>query len=915
MAGFIQVPADGAGKRVDTVTLTDATVEVHRQKMVVTGGSGTAEVVVVTNAAPAGTDMGLVVRHAGTATVAGTVNVNGGVAVSGTAVVAGVVGLTAGVANIGFINNISATVTVAGVVGLTAGTAVIGDLNAISRTVQVAVATPFTLNNISATVTVAGNVNISTMPAVTFAAGQVINNISATVTIAGIVGLTAGTANIGNLDFISRTVQVAIATPFTVNNISASVAIATGASFDFNTLASADQVQNVAIFGIALPASGGASVGGTNANPLWVNVNAFSQTASVVLAAGVANIGIVNNISATVTVAGNVNISTMPAITIAAGQIINNISATVTVAGSVVISSTATIAGNVNISATANVSSVIRTSTGTAVEDTVNNALRVNVVAGSAGGPSVNDNTTFTAGAGGAALNPIGGLLDDVAPVSASEGAAGILRMTPLRALHVSPRLSTGTAMEDTANTALRVNVVAGGGAGGGTSTADRSTFTPGTTAGTPAQGTYNTTAAVISDGEAATVRITNARAFHVSLYTISGTAINSVTPLSVKVENTSATASVVIAAGVANIGTINNISATVTVAGSVVISSTATVAGVVGLTAGTANIGSINDISRTVQVAVGTPFTINNISASVVIATGASFDFNTLASADQVQNVAIFGIALPASGGASVGGTNSNPLWVNVNTVSGTAAVALAAGTANFGTLNDISRTVQVAIATPFTIQGISTTVTVAGVISLGAGANVIGTINNISATTIVAGVVSLGAGTNNIGFINNISATVTVAGNVVISSTATIAGVVGLTAGTQNIGFINNISATVTVVVAGYSPAIMSVSRGPKCVTASTSAVVELIASPGVGANIFVTRLMVGNFSSTLTRARIGTSASASTIVQPLAASGGGFVLDFDPPWMLSASERCVCSVKPNVADAFFNVMFFVK
>lgn len=186
----IQVPPDSTGKRVDTVTLTDALVEVHRQKMVVTGGSGTAEVVVVTNAAPAGTDMGLVVRHAGTATVAGTVNVNGGVAISGTAQVAISTPFT--------VNNISATVVVSGLVGLTAGTAVIGDINAISRTVQVAVGTPFTVNNISATVTVAGNVNISTMPAVTIAAGQTIND-------------------------ISRTVNVAIGTPFTIQGISTTV--------------------------------------------------------------------------------------------------------------------------------------------------------------------------------------------------------------------------------------------------------------------------------------------------------------------------------------------------------------------------------------------------------------------------------------------------------------------------------------------------------------------------------------------------------------------------------------------------------------------------------------------------------------------------------------------------------------------
>src|SRR5690349_17274451 len=54
-----------------------------------------------------------------------------------------------------------------------------------------------------------GTFNISAMPAVT-----------------GLVGLTAGTAVIGDINAISRTVQVAVGTPFTVNNVSATVTVA-----------------------------------------------------------------------------------------------------------------------------------------------------------------------------------------------------------------------------------------------------------------------------------------------------------------------------------------------------------------------------------------------------------------------------------------------------------------------------------------------------------------------------------------------------------------------------------------------------------------------------------------------------------------------------------------------------------------
>lgn len=523
MAGYIQVPADGVGKRVDTVTLTDELAEVHRQKMVVTGGSGTAEVVVVTDAAPSGTDMGLVVRQAGTLTavVSGTVNVNGGVAISGTA-------------------------------------------------------------------TVAGNVNISTMPAVTLAADQTLGN-------------------------ISRTVQVAIGTPFTLQGISTTVQVAVATPFTIQAISTTVTVAGV-----------------------------------VGLTAGAANIGFINHISRTVTIAGVVSF--------AAGAIVDSISKTVVTAA------------------------VLYTTGGTAVEDATNNAIRVNVVAGSGSGFSMVDGTSFTAQE--ANFVPVGGIFDDATPGALTENEAGVVRLTSARAMHVNLRLSDGSEIGGTSATGVFVR-----------------------------------------------------------------------------------TATVALAAD-----------------------------------------QILGSISRTVQVAIGTPFILQGISTTVIIA---------------MSNQTLQGISTTVT----VAGTVS--IGNNLN-ISNTPSVILAAGTANFGVLDSISKTVQVAVGTPFIIQGIST---------------------------------------------------------------------------------------TVTTVVTGYTPAIMSGSHGPKCVTASTSANVTLIASPGAGANIYVTQLMVGNFSGTLSRARVGTSASISTIVYPMAASGGGFVLHFDPPWMLSASEACVCSVKPNVADAFFTVNFFVR
>lgn len=351
------------------------------------------------------------------------------------------------------------------------------------------------------------------------------------------------------------------------------------------------------------------------------------------------------------------------------------------------------------------------------------------------------------------------------------------------------------------------------------------------------------------------------------------------------------------------------NISAmpTVSVTGGVGISGTAVVSGNVNISSMPtitlpSNIGTLNDISRTVQVAIGTPFTVNAISATVSVS----------------------GLVGLTAGTANIGRINDISATVTVSgnvNISATHSVILAAGTALIGDVNAISRTVQVAVGTPFTINNISASVVVTGLVGLTAGAANIGFINHISQTVQVA----IGTPFT----VNNISAAVAlVAGTTVnISNTASVV----LAAGTANFGTLNNISrtvevtvstpftlnnisATVTTQVAGFTPAVMSASHGPKCVTASSSAVVTLVASPGAGQSVHITQIMVGNGSNVFTKARIGTSASAATVVQPLAAAGGGFVFQFDPPWKLSASEAAICSVKPNASDVFFNVNFFV-
>lgn len=517
------------------------------------------------------------------------------------------------------------------------------------------------------------------------------------------------------------------------------------------------------------------------------SINNISATVTVAgtifLGASTANFGTLNNVSATVIVAG--------AISLAAGTsnigIINNISATVNVAivaGTANIGAVSLAAGTSNIGFINNISATVAAglayvtekTTGSLVQvgDSLNAAVRVNIVAGAAaGGTNLVDAATFTPGT--TAFTPVGGEVDDVATGLLAEGSAGAVRVTPYRAFHVNLRTATGSAVEDVVNNALRVNIVAGGGTGG-TAISDRAAFVETVTLLTPAGGVFNDTRAAIAEDTAAALRLNAQGGLHVNLRDVAGAEITAANPLSVKVERQSATVSVLLVAGTANVGAVS-------------------------LAAGTSKIGFIGKISANTTVVV-------------------------------------------------------------------------AAGTNNIGA------------------------------VSLGAGAAKVGYIGKISATANVV----LAAGTNNIGLINNISATIYTRLAYVLDASNQFPVQVGDQA--NNAIKVNIVADTFATAVT----AIMSSSHGPRCVTASTSANVTLIPSPGAGISVYVTQLMCSNASATGTKARIGTSASILTVVNFMAASGGGFVFNFDPPWKLSASEAALCSVKPNADAGLFTVNYYV-
>lgn len=80
-----------------------------------------------------------------------------------------------------------------------------------------------------------------------------------------------------------------------------------------------------------------------------------------------------------------------------------------------------------------------------------------------------------------------------------------------------------GDAVTDTANDAIRVNIVAGAGSGG-TALADDGDFTAGTTSATPVSGFYQSSPTACTDGDACALSITSDRKLNVSTGTVTVT-------------------------------------------------------------------------------------------------------------------------------------------------------------------------------------------------------------------------------------------------------------------------------------------------------------------------------------------------------------------------------------------------------
>ena len=358
-SGYVQVPPDSTGKKVDCTSISSGAV---RQVIVVGDPTTSSGFATVTGGklnvnASVGTLPNVTIGSMPNVNVSSmpTVTVQGNISATIIGSVPNINISAMPAVNISAMPNvkvdtISATVTVAGTVTIGGGSVAVSNNIGVDRIVQtvnavltqainissmpaISIGPISTIDKISATVTVAGTVNISTMPAITVSVGPIttIDKISATVTVAGNVTLT-GTNKIDN---ISATVNVAV----TNSNLFVSSPVSPGAALAGYwpvIVGGIDDGNLVRV--LKTDTTGQLQVGGT------VNISSMP-------AISVGPISTIDKISATVLVAGNV--------TLTGTNKIDNISATVVVAGVVSISGTVPISGTIDkISAAVAVSSL-----------------------------------------------------------------------------------------------------------------------------------------------------------------------------------------------------------------------------------------------------------------------------------------------------------------------------------------------------------------------------------------------------------------------------------------------------------------------------------------------------------------------------------------------------------------------------
>jgi len=98
----------------------------------------------------------------------------------------------------------------------------------------------------------------------------------------------------------------------------------------------------------------------------------------------------------------------------------------------------------------------------------------------------------------------------------------------------------------------------------------------------------------------------------------------------------------------------------------------------------------------------------------------------------------------------------------------------------------------------------------------------------------------------------------------------------------------------------------------HGPKTVTLTATTDAALVAAPGASLSTYVTSVSASNTSATASRVDIkdGTTIRHSMF---LAASGGGFVQQFNPPWKITANVALNGALGTAVTDVRVNVHYY--
>lgn len=329
----------------------------------------------------------------------------------------------------------------------------------------------------------------------------------------------SGTWNIGN---ITGTVSLptGAATEATLSNLNSKLL---PLNADFDTGAGTDTRS---AFGILLPASGGAVLGGTSTNPLRIDPTGTTtqpiSAASLPLPTGAATETTLSGLSAKFGSLGQKTMANSAPVVIASDQS----------------AIPASQSGTWNLN---NISGTISLPTGAATESTlgsIDGKLRAFDLDSGAGTQNVLGISLRKSASGGSVefgtssdplrIDPTGTTTQPISaaslPLPSGAATSAIQTDGTQRTKLTDGTDNVGISTVGGAK-ALKVDVVQTvGGGSGGTSLADKGSFTEGTTTFTPSGGVYNETiSADPTEDQAAAVRITAKRAFHVNLRDASG--------------------------------------------------------------------------------------------------------------------------------------------------------------------------------------------------------------------------------------------------------------------------------------------------------------------------------------------------------------------------------------------------------